>query len=64
MATLPEKRFLASKSPFAVSPFLMLLGTVSQRSAHRGDRLERPVGWALKIIEDIYDEKFRVLGQV
>lgn len=46
-----------------MSPFLMLLGTVSQRSADRGNRLERPVEWAFKIIEDIYDEKYRVLSE-
>jgi len=58
-----QKQFMGSKSPFEVSPFLMLLGTVTARSADRGDRLERPVEWAFTEIEKIFDEKYRVLGQ-
>ena len=58
-----EQKQYFEKSPFAVNPFLSLLGMVSDRPGHRKD-FSRPKEWALKLIRDIYDERYRVLQEV
>ena len=60
----PPKTYV-QKHPFAVNAFLSLCGGVSSRRGNmRKGRMDRPKEWALKLIRDIYDERYRVLQQV